>query len=85
MFKVTVEDLTNVGGPIHMQQTNIIDEVYFHHIENAKDWCLENYKRDFWNEDAVIEWQYNDDGTITSVDLLDVMYIIEEIETQDEM
>ena len=87
MFKVTVEDLRNLGGPMYREQTTVVDEVFFHHVENAKDWCLQDYRRAPWREnvsnDAIIEWKYIDDKNLTSGDLITVMYSIQEIFLED--
>jgi len=83
MWKVTITDLRmGLNHPCAYD-----DEVYFHHLENAKRWCEEDFRRDPWNEgidpNATIQWRKMDADSITSGDLGTVAFQITRLHFED--
>ena len=76
MYKLTSENLTNVGGPMGNNFSWANWSKYFKRLKNAKVYAEEDYGEP-------LKWKKFRVRTLSTKDLGYVMYFIEEIKTED--
>lgn len=80
-YVLIAEDMRNVGGPMHMQDTPTIFRRYFRDPVAAKK-CAERHYKKTYKSKRVIEWEALSKGFVSG-DLGTVMYTIKCLKTED--
>jgi hypothetical protein len=81
MYKLTSENLSNLGGPMGSEYTTTNWEKYFKTIPAAKAYAEKDYSKS--EKRSKIKWTRGDvRGSLTSGDLSWVMYDIEPVKCE---
>lgn len=82
MFILSIIDMRDVCGPMGSNHSEVMEELYFNNIENAKDRALKHYNNKQKKPLKKLKWKKRGDNYTTG-DLSWVMYDINVLKTED--